>query len=122
MVLKVIFAAKFNTFYIVNEVQFIGERLIYGNLGHLAVVVSFGTAIIATFAYLFAANNPEENSWQKNSNSRILYPYCIGVKYCIDVVLNYSFTFIRVSLCLATFINRFAIGVHGIMFLGRTRR
>lgn len=65
MVIKVIFAAKFNTFYIVNEVQFIGERLIYGNLGHLAVVVSFGTAIIATFAYLFAANNPEEKSWQK---------------------------------------------------------
>jgi len=54
-----------NAFYIVNEVQFIGERLIYGNLGHLAVVVSFGTAIIATFAYLFAANNPEEKSWQK---------------------------------------------------------
>jgi len=49
----------------VNEVQFIGERLIYGNLGHLAVVVSFGTAIIATFAYLLAANNPEEKSWQK---------------------------------------------------------
>ncbi len=48
-----------------NEVQFIGERLIYGNLGHLAVVVSFGTAIIATFAYLLAANNPEEKSWQK---------------------------------------------------------
>lgn len=48
-----------------NEVQFIGEHLIYGNLGHLAVVVSFGTALIATFAYLFAANNPEEKSWQK---------------------------------------------------------
>jgi cytochrome c-type biogenesis protein CcmF len=48
-----------------NEVQFVGERLIYGNLGHLAVVLSFGTAIIATIAYLFAANNPEEKSWAK---------------------------------------------------------
>lgn len=61
-----------------NEVQFIGERLIYGNLGHLAVVVSFGTAIIATFAYLFAANNPEEKSWYKIATAAF-YTHTVSV-------------------------------------------
>lgn len=61
-----------------NEVQFIGERLIYGNLGHLAVVVSFGTALIATFAYLFAANKPEEKAWAKIA-SAAFYTHTVSV-------------------------------------------
>ena len=48
-----------------NEVQFLGERLIFGNIGHLAVVISFGTAIMATVAYYFAAQNTEDKSWLK---------------------------------------------------------
>lgn len=46
-----------------NEVVFEGERLIYGNLGHLAVVLSFGTSIIATIAYWMAARNETESTW-----------------------------------------------------------
>ena len=76
-----------------NEVQFIGERLIYGNLGHLAVVVSFGTAIISTFAYLFAANNPEEKSWQKIATAAF-YTHTISV---LSVVLM-LFLIIRLHL------------------------
>jgi len=48
-----------------NETIFQGEHLLYGNLGHLALVVSFGTSIIATFAYFFAAKNDSEPSWKK---------------------------------------------------------
>lgn len=73
-----IFAPHFNTLLIVNEVQFVGENLIYGNLGHLAVVLSFGTALIATFAYLFAANNPENQSWQKIA-SAAFYTHTVSV-------------------------------------------
>jgi cytochrome c-type biogenesis protein CcmF len=52
-----------------NEVLFEGERLIYGNLGHLAVVLAFGTSIIATLAYFFAVQKPEEKSWAKIADS-----------------------------------------------------
>lgn len=61
-----------------NEIQFIGEHLIYGNLGHLAVTVSFGTAIIATIAYLFAANNPEQPSWGKIATAAF-YTHTVAV-------------------------------------------
>lgn len=61
-----------------NEVQYIGERLIFGNLGHLAVVVSFGTAIIASISYLFAANNPEEKSWQQIATAAF-YTHTVSV-------------------------------------------
>jgi cytochrome c-type biogenesis protein CcmF len=52
-----------------NEVLFEGEKLIYGNLGHLAVVLAFGTSIIATLAYFFAAQKPLETGWRKIANS-----------------------------------------------------
>lgn len=52
-----------------NEVIFEGERLIYGNLGHLAVVLAFGTSILATLAYFFAAQKPEEKSWARIADS-----------------------------------------------------
>ncbi len=52
-----------------NEVLFEGEKLIYGNLGHLAVVLAFGTSILATIAYFFAAQKPLETGWQKIANT-----------------------------------------------------
>jgi cytochrome c-type biogenesis protein CcmF len=52
-----------------NEVLFEGEKLIYGNLGHLAVVLAFGTSIIATLAYFFAAQKPLETGWKKIANT-----------------------------------------------------
>jgi cytochrome c-type biogenesis protein CcmF len=62
----------------VNEIQFVGEHLIYGNLGHLAVTISFGTAIIATIAYLFAANNPQQASWGKIATAAF-YTHTVAV-------------------------------------------
>ncbi len=61
-----------------NEIQFVGEHLIYGNLGHLAVTISFGTAIIATIAYLFAANNPQQASWSKIATAAF-YTHTVAV-------------------------------------------
>lgn len=43
-----------------NEIVFEGERLIYGNLGHLAVVVSFGTSILSALAWAIATNRNDE--------------------------------------------------------------
>jgi cytochrome c-type biogenesis protein CcmF len=48
-----------------KEVVFLGEHLIYGNLGHLAVVMAFSTSIISAIAYFYATRNPEEKSWKK---------------------------------------------------------
>jgi len=52
-----------------NEVVFEGEQLIFGNLGHLAVVLAFGTSILATFAYFFASQNENNSSWKTIANS-----------------------------------------------------
>ncbi|MFA6260285.1 MAG: cytochrome c biogenesis protein CcsA [Bacteroidia bacterium] len=43
-----------------NELQFAGENLIFGNLGHFAVVLAFGTSILATLAYFFATQRNDE--------------------------------------------------------------
>lgn len=52
-----------------NEIAFQGEHLIYGNLGHLAVVLAFATSIVATFAYMMAANKPLEKGWSQIAKS-----------------------------------------------------
>ena len=61
-----------------KEIEFIGERLIYGNLGHMAVVVSFSTALLATVAYLFAANKPHEQHWSKIATAAF-YTHTVSV-------------------------------------------
>lgn len=76
-----------------QEGQFIGERLIYGNLGHLAVVVSFGTAIIATIAYLFAANNREDKSWSRIATAAF-YTHTFSVLSIVAIL----FTIIKLHL------------------------
>lgn len=76
-----------------NEIQFAGERLIFGNLGHLAVVVSFGTAIIATMAYLFAANNSENRSWSKIATAAF-YTHTFSVLSIVGIL----FAIIRLHL------------------------
>ncbi len=46
-----------------NETIFQGEHLIFGNLGHFAVVLAFGTSILSTIAYFFAANKEADTGW-----------------------------------------------------------
>lgn len=51
-----------------NEIQYIGENLVPGQLGHLAVVLSFVGAIMAAIAYFFATNNRNNESYDSWRN------------------------------------------------------
>jgi cytochrome c-type biogenesis protein CcmF len=46
-----------------NQVIFQGEHLIWGNLGHTAIVLSFISSILATIAFFLAEKNPLDKSW-----------------------------------------------------------
>jgi len=46
------------------EIQYIGEHLLPGKLGHLAIVLSFVTALLASVSYLMRSLRPEERNWQ----------------------------------------------------------
>ncbi len=48
-----------------EPIQFVGENLFWGNLGHTAVVISFVTSIFATLSYFFAERNALDTSWAK---------------------------------------------------------
>jgi len=61
-----------------NETVFQGEHLLYGNLGHLAIVLALGTSIISTVAYFFAANNDSEPSWKKIADLAFyVHTFCV---------------------------------------------
>ncbi len=46
-----------------NQIVFQGEHLIWGNLGHTAIVLSFITSILSTLAYFLAEKKPLDKSW-----------------------------------------------------------
>ena len=51
-----------------EEIQYIGEHLLPGQIGRLAILISFVTSILATVAYFFATqrrDTPEFASWRK---------------------------------------------------------
>lgn len=51
-----------------QEIQYIGEALIYKQLGHFAVILGFVSALVAVAAYFFATQKretPEYASWRK---------------------------------------------------------
>jgi cytochrome c-type biogenesis protein CcmF len=47
------------------EIQYIGERLLPGQLGQLFIVMAFGTALLATISYFFATRYKDEKSWKQ---------------------------------------------------------
>lgn len=48
------------------EINYVGEHLIWGHLGHLAVILSFTGAIFSAISYWFAQQIPAESaSWKK---------------------------------------------------------
>lgn len=67
-----------------NEVVFEGERLLYGNLGHFAVVLAFGTSILATVAFGFAEWK-QDASWSKLAKWAF-YVHSIAVLAIIGVL------------------------------------
>ncbi|MEZ4950981.1 MAG: cytochrome c biogenesis protein CcsA [Saprospiraceae bacterium] len=51
-----------------EEIQYIGEHLWPGRIGHFAIILSFATSLLASIAYFFATNrrkSPEYGSWLK---------------------------------------------------------
>ena len=50
-------------------VTYQGEHLLWGNIGHLAVVLAFAAALLATFCYYKSANDddPDRISWFKTA-------------------------------------------------------
>lgn len=51
-----------------EEIQYIGEALIYKQLGHFAIILGFVTSLLAVAGYFFATqkrNLPEYASWRK---------------------------------------------------------
>lgn len=51
-----------------NEIQYVGENLLPGQLGHFAVILSFVGGLLAAIAYFFATNNRNNesyDSWRK---------------------------------------------------------
>ncbi|MBK7407656.1 MAG: cytochrome c biogenesis protein CcsA [Saprospirales bacterium] len=45
------------------EIQYIGEHLLPGKLGHLAVLLSFVAGLLASISYLMRTLRPEERNW-----------------------------------------------------------
>jgi cytochrome c-type biogenesis protein CcmF len=51
-----------------QEIQYIGEQLLYKQLGHLAIILGFVASVLATIAYFFATQNretPAFPTWRK---------------------------------------------------------
>ena len=48
-----------------NEIQFIGEHLFVGKVGHFAIVLAFVASILSAIAYSVNARNEDyQNSWR----------------------------------------------------------
>jgi cytochrome c-type biogenesis protein CcmF len=58
-----------------NEIQYIGEHLLPGRLGHLAIVLSFVSGLLAAVSYYFATNKrgtEEEANWKNLGRSAFI--------------------------------------------------
>ena len=51
-----------------NEIQYVGENLLPGQLGHFTVVLSFVGSLMAAVAYFFATNNRQNESFDSWRN------------------------------------------------------
>jgi cytochrome c-type biogenesis protein CcmF len=47
------------------EIQYIGERLLPGQLGQFFIVLAFGSALLSCISYFFATQHNDEQSWKK---------------------------------------------------------
>lgn len=51
-----------------NEIQYVGENLLPGQLGHFAIILSFMGGLMAAIAYFFATNNRNNESYDSWRN------------------------------------------------------
>ena len=69
------------------DIIYQGENLLPGQLGQFFVVLSFGTALLATIAYFFAVKHKDQPSWQKIA--RISFWINLFSVVAIGVILFY---------------------------------
>jgi cytochrome c-type biogenesis protein CcmF len=78
------------------EINYIGELLWPGKLGNFFIVLSFVSAIVASIAYYFKAQHPNEESWHKLARSSF-YLHGISVVGIIStlffLILNHRFEY-----------------------------
>jgi len=76
-----------------GEVVFQGEHLLWGNLGHLAVVVSFITSIFGCIAFFFAEKRPLETSWGSLARGSfyIHAVSVISIVFCLFYIISHHY-------------------------------
>lgn len=79
------------------DIEFIGEHLLPGKLGHFFVVLSFGSSVLAAISYYFdTVKDRPDNSWQKIA--RIAFSFNIiavlGIGSCLYyIIYNHLFEY-----------------------------
>ena len=70
------------------NIQYVGEHLLPGELGHVLVILSFASAVVSSFAFVFATNKrdlPEAASW-RNIGKISWYIHFLSILATIGVV------------------------------------
>ncbi len=84
------------------DIQFVGEHLLPGKLGQFFIILSFGSALLATISYYFATvtNNRgkavESESWQRIARTAFLLNLSaiIGIGSCLFyIIYNHLFEY-----------------------------
>ncbi len=84
------------------DIQFVGEHLLPGKLGQFFIILSFGSALLATISYYFATINKnrgkvlESESWQKIARTAFMLNLVaiIGIGSCLFyIIYNHLFEY-----------------------------
>lgn len=67
------------------EINYVGEELFWGYLGHFFIVLSFSSALLAAFSYFLAEKNKTEEGWLKIGRTGFIL-HAIGVFGIIAVM------------------------------------
>src|SRR5688572_10278345 len=82
-----------------QEIQYIGEHLLPGRLGHLMAIIAFVSAILSVITYRKSTLNPADESWRKLS--RIAFTVhgisifsVIGTLFYIMIAQHYEYRYV----------------------------
>ncbi len=79
------------------DTQFAGEHLLPGHLGQFFIILSFGTALLATISYYFATiKDVLDDSWQRIARiaCRLNFVSVVGVGACLFyIIYNHYFEY-----------------------------
>ena len=86
-----------------GEIQYVGEHLLPGQIGRMAIVLSFVSAIMATASYFFATQRrdlPEFDNWRKMGRAGFLIHgfsifTVIGLIFYIMINQYYEYQYVQ---------------------------